>query len=234
MKGLVVAIAVIFLMVNTVGTNVFHEMKVEKNVITLEKDFDFMLEEKNGFYMINAKSCAYAIQPYKPVMPYYVKTYVFPFGTKIRVSIEEKEIEKLGEMKIMPSYMLSPPVNDYKFRLTDYNENIVYPEGWHKYELHSGLMNGSRSTILKIYFYPARYMNGSLYTARKFYAKVEYELPENTLNNNNFDLLIVTPSKFLKYAQELANFKESHGIKTKIATMDEVKSMNGRDDAEKL
>ncbi|MCD6473627.1 MAG: hypothetical protein J7K47_01785 [Thermoplasmata archaeon] len=234
MKGLVIGIVVIFLMVNAVGTGVFHEMEAKKNVITLEKNFDFRLEEKNGFYMIFAKDCAHTIQPYKPVMPYYVKTYVFPFGAKIRVSIEEKEIEKMGEMKIMPSYMLSPPLHNYKFKLTDYNENIVYPDSWYKYELHSGLINGSRSTILKIYFYPARYINGSVYTARKFYAKVEYELPENTLSNNNFDLLIVTPSKFLKYAQELANFKESHGIKTKIATMDEIKSMNGRDDAEKL
>ncbi len=235
MKEIVVSLAVIFLMVGAAGTGVIHKTTMpSENVITFEKKFNIEIE-KGTFYEINAPGCSYAVVPYKPVMPAYIKTYIFPFGTKVKIRIQQNGIEEIGKIKIKPSYVRMPPVEDYKIKLTDYSENISYPASWHHYELHSGIINGKRSTIVKIFLYPARYINGILYKAEKFNVKIEYELPKkDVLDNSNFDLLIITPSKFLSYAQELANFKESHGIKTKVATMDEIKSMNGRDDAEKV
>ena len=227
--------AMLFLMVNAIGAGVIYTgERNSENIISFEKKFDLTIE-KNAFYEINAKECSSVVAPYKPVMPAYIKTYIFPFGTKIRIRIQQDGVKEIGKIKVKPSYNVAPPVNNYKVKMTDYDENISYPASWHHYELHSGMVNGNRSTILKIFLYPARYINGILYEAKKFKVSIEYELPKkDVLSNSNFDLLIVTPSKFLSYAQQLAEFKESHGIKTKVATMDEIKSMSGRDNAEKL
>ena len=234
MKGIAIVIALLFLMVNAVGTYVYQGQKSSNNMITIQKNFDVSVEKNSGFYELKVKNCSYAVAPYKPVMPAYVKTYLFPFGTKIKVSIEKNGVEMLGKIKIMPSYMLSPPADNYKVKLTDYSNNISYPNVWYKYELHSGIIKGTRYSILKVILYPARYFNGILYKAKEFNIKIKYELPEKIESNSNIDLLIVTPSAFLSYAKKLAEFKEQHGIRTKVVTMDEVKSMNGRDDAEKL
>jgi hypothetical protein len=57
--------------------------------------------------------------------------------------------------------------------------------------------------------------------------------------NNEYELIIITPSSFTEELQVLADHKEIHGITTKIITLDEIYSgtyfpTTGRDDPEKI
>ena len=236
MKSLVIGMVLMFLALNAIGTiNTMHFNDFEKKVISFEKKFDITIKKDNGFYMINAKNCSNIIAPNKPVMPVYIKTYLFPPKTKISFKAKIKDIENLGKINVIPSYNVAiPSIRKEKIKLTLYEKNIVYPNNWYKYELHGGIINGKHYTILKIFLYPAIYINGIIIAVKDFEVKIEYKPPEKNIFNGVYDLLIITPSKFMDSAKELANHKESHGIKTIIESMDEIKSMNGRDDAEKV
>ena len=238
MKSIVIGIAIILLSLNAVGTlNMNAGVGAKENVIMFEKDFSLNESKKDGFYRITSPQCRDVATPYKPVIPEYVKTYLFPAGSRVRVNVEVKNVRSMGEINLMPSYNVVPPdMESVSASLTHYNNSIVYPETWYKYELHGGIVEGKHYTIMKLMLYPVRYVNGSVYESEKFNVKISYEVPsKEILNNDQYELLIVAPSKFDGEAQQLAQHKESHGIKTLVVSMENIKnSMNGRDDAEKL
>ncbi|MCD6512246.1 MAG: hypothetical protein J7K61_01405 [Thermoplasmata archaeon] len=51
---------------------------------------------------------------------------------------------------------------------------------------------------------------------------------------DTYDLLIVAPDEWLSSLEKFVQYKNEHGIRTKLAGLSEAMSMNGRDDAEKL
>jgi hypothetical protein len=69
---------------------------------------------------------------------------------------------------------------------------------------------------------------------------VDYESPENPLLQNDvYDLVIIAPAEFSDNLQQLVEHKESNGIQTKLATLDDIYGsmyfpVQGRDDAEKV
>ena len=61
-------------------------------------------------------------------------------------------------------------------------------------------------------------------------------LPENNIYVS-YDLIIITPKKFVKYLNPLVEHKNSHGVKTKLVTLEDIyiqEFWNGTDDAEKI
>ncbi|KAA0002698.1 MAG: hypothetical protein FE044_02585 [Thermoplasmata archaeon] len=49
-----------------------------------------------------------------------------------------------------------------------------------------------------------------------------------------YDFLIIAPDNWLDSLQPFVDFKETHGVKTKLVGLSECLKMNGRDDAEKV
>jgi len=70
--------------------------------------------------------------------------------------------------------------------------------------------------------------------------KINYEPPKKPLMQNDvYDLLIISPEKFADALQPLVSHKENHGVKTKLVTTDEIYggtyfATQGRDDAERI
>jgi len=241
MKSLAIGIVLLLLTMNGIATlngNNGNNASTEKNCINLEKTFSQpKIIQKNGFYLLNIDNCSSIIAPHKPVIPVYTKIYLFPAGTKIKVNVSIHEKNDIGKLNLMPSYTPIPPcMEDNKIEYPMYDRNMIYPERWYGYEIHSGLINGNHHTILKINLYPARYVKGDVIYAGNFNIKIEYKEPEKSIfNNNAYDLLIVTPQKFIDEANQLAQHKESNGIKTKVVNMQDIENIQkGRDNAEKL
>ena len=61
-------------------------------------------------------------------------------------------------------------------------------------------------------------------------------LPINKISNS-YDLIIITPEKFVRYLTPLVEHKNSHGIKTNLIKVEDIyiqESLDGRDNAEKI
>ena len=60
---------------------------------------------------------------------------------------------------------------------------------------------------------------------------------QRTNKDVSYDLIVITPEKFVKYLIPLVEHKNSHDIKTKLVTLEDIyiqEFWNGRDDAEKI
>ncbi|MCD6222822.1 MAG: hypothetical protein J7K12_03975, partial [Thermoplasmata archaeon] len=178
--------------------------------------------------------------PASPMLPYEIRTYIFPFGTKIN-DIDAKpmgiEIEKIKE-KIKPA---PEPVTTGKESVVKegavYSKDEFYPQKWYDYSIKAGIKDGKHVIFVNIYLYPYRYnpVRNEIMHANNFDIKVDYSKPKKPLfTASNYDLLIIAPDQWLSYLQPLVQHKESHGIRTKLVGLSECLAMNGRDDAEKV
>ena len=130
------------------------------------------------------------------------RTFIFPIGTKINVTVEDKRIEEenISWLSEKQEYFINEP----------------------SYHIGVGLKNGKHVLFLTIY-------------SNKSKVSIDYKSPLKTASINAYDLLIITPEKFSRAFERLAKFKEEHGIKTIVATLESIyKSTQGRDDAEKI
>ena len=194
-------------------------------------------EKMYGYVSINS-NMQYLHKAGYPMLPYKTKTYVFPVGTiikKINVRVNEIKEMKLKE-KIKPAP--KPVTMGEKEIIKEgsiYNKDEFYPSNWYDYHIGVGLKNGKHVLFLNIYLYPYRYnaVRNELKHA-KFDIIIDYKLPSKSLFLNKYDLLIVAPDKWLNDLKPLVEEKEKHGIKTKLVSLSQCLSMNGRDDAEKL
>ncbi len=158
-----------------------------------------------------------------PVLPYYVKTYEFPAGTKIKkinVDVEVKKIKKNNMAEMSPP--IFPIGNE-----TDEKTYKVYPGRWYDYDVGMGIVGKERKVIVTIHLYPIRYIgNKTLYA--NFNVNIDYELPTHPLfTNDEYDLLIIYPNKYKvrgweRILQKLVEYKEKEGIRTKLVSMDEI------------
>ena len=92
----------------------------------------------------------------------------------------------------------------------------------------TGIKNGGRFLFINIWS-----KEGGI-------VKIKYELPSHPfITKDEYDFLIITPSKWKEILQPLKEHKEKYGIKTIIVSLDEIYggkyfATQGRDDAEKV
>ena len=187
--------------------------------------FSFQISHGNSG---SIKGIEYLHIPGYPILPYEVKTYVFNENVEIKkVSVKIKNLEWMeGKIKIAPY-----PHSIGNGKIIKYKE---WPDRWYDYKVRMGLLNGKRVKILSVYLYPYRYKNGVILHA-DLNVSVKYEIEKIGKQLSNYTLLIITPSSLYQYASQLADFKNQHGIKTKVATLESIKVREkGRDLAEKI
>ena len=180
-----------------------------------------------------------------PMLPYKVKTYVFPAGSIVKsIVVKPEKIEKISlKEKIKPA---PEPVTEGRKSVVRegavYSKDEFYPEKWYDYSIKAGIKDGKHVIFVNIYLYPYRYnaVRNEIMHSRNFDIKVDYSMPSKPLfTASNYDLLIIAPDQWLSYLQPLVEHKENHGIKTKLVTTDEIYggtyfATQGRDDAEKI
>ncbi|KAA0004029.1 MAG: hypothetical protein FE048_00175 [Thermoplasmata archaeon] len=207
------------------------------------------IKENNNYIVIDAEGeTTFLYKEGYPMLPYKTKVLTFPFGTKIE-SIEVKTgkvMTKQLSKKIHPAPNPVPFNMEYaKVEIKEgsiYESNEAYPSDWITYNIGAGIQNGKHVVFLSIHAFPARYIPASnelLYT-NEMEIKVTYEPPEKPLLQNDvYDLVIIAPTEFSDGLQQLVSHKESHGMKTLLATLDDIYGSvyfpsHGRDGAEKI
>jgi len=222
----------------------------EERHITISLDFPEMeIEDKGDYARIDVQgSSNRVVKDGFPSLPYSVRVLKFPAGTKIE-GIEWKTkgegMIKLEKKVIPAAPTLRIDMEPKKFERREgsiYGTAEPYPADWISYHIGSGIDGEEHVIYLSLHVYPVRYspFSNILYTIEGIEIKIDYILPARPLfNADTYDLLIISPDKWMADLQPLKEHKESHGIKTIIVGLDEIYggkyfATNGRDDAEKI
>ncbi|OYT60806.1 hypothetical protein B6U81_04365 [Thermoplasmatales archaeon ex4484_30] len=207
------------------------------------------IKQNDKYVVINAgEGTTFLHKESYPILPYKTEIMTFPFGTKIKgieVKTGEVTIKQL-DVKIQPAPKPVPfNMKDAKVEVKEgsiYQSNEAYPANWVEYNTGAGIKDGKHVIFLSIHAFPYRYIpakNELMYTS-EMKIKVNYEPPEKPLTQNDvYDLVIIAPSEFSDGLQPLVQHKENHGVKTLLATLDDIYGstyfpVQGRDGAEKI
>jgi len=167
----------------------------------------------------------------KPLLPMQVETFELPFGTKI-LDVD-CEVEGLQSMFLSHNIIpCSEPIIDSKEPVLRADESIYkkeefYPKSWYKVSTGGGLNYvAQHKTFVNIQLFPVRY-NPTLDRvdyATRIIINIEYKKPKQSLlsADDDFDMVIIAPSKFSKAVQPLIDHKNSIGVKTFLKTTEEI------------
>lgn len=224
------------------------------NAMTTEIEklvFNTPFIKDNGEYVtVNIEGAnSVLLKPGNPILPVYKKTLTFNFGTTINEvtcnilsEINHDTLPKGITIASEPSYPGSVnKLNEIDMNQKNLNSGNIFPENWFDYQLGCGLKDGKHVLLLTIQFYPVRYSyDNTIYYISNAEIKITYkEQQESNAFLSTYDLLIIAPNSFSNDMQSFVAHKESHGVKTKFVSLDEIYHgnyfpTNGRDDAEKV
>jgi len=107
-----------------------------------------------------------------------------------------------------------------------YEINAFYPDEVFKYDIHVGSINGENGVIITGEINPVKYnpVTGMLEYFTQVNVNVQYKPGEQLgpLDDEQYDLLIVTANDYVAELQPLVDHKEEFGWKTKLISLDEI------------
>ena len=183
--------------------------------------------------------------PGEPELPIYIKTFILPKEAEnIKV---ECSIQEIGRMNISgqvvhcivyttnmekPDYL--PLENNEKI----YKSDLLYPGSWWSYEIGRGLNGIEHVTFVKIILNVVRYapVLNNLEYLRKVDITITYDYSDPIfIEPDIYDMVIISPEKFVDEFQPLVDHKDKYGIKTTIKTVEDILAeYNGFDAPEKI
>jgi len=191
----------------------------------------------------------YLMNPGQPMLPKVVKTVELPFGVQnVNVNVIPKNVQEYeinGEIRPAPVHFpLIAGKNNVVVKSGKdenvYASNELFPSTWYNYYVGCGLNAvGKRVTHVAIHPYPVRYAPalGSLYVAGGIDIEITYEGPGfNPFPTTcEYDLVVITPSKFASELKRLVDHKNKHGVITILETTEDIyNKYNGVDKPEQI
>ena len=213
---------------------------------------DLTIETKGEYVTLNFNEAnTYLNSPGKPMLPVYVKTYKFPIGTKIyNVECFFSGVKKetiLNKIKPAPKPIpltnLETSKNNFDTKQTVKDETVylcsdIYPGNWYEYNIGVGLDGEQRVLFLTVRLYPIRYSpsENTIYYVQDADVKITYEQNKIPLKSESeYDLIIITPTRFLPALKPLKDHKNKIGISTNIVTTESIYfNYKGRDKQEDI
>ena len=168
-------VTVMILIISGLNVVAINEDEIESiNILKKSDNISFSqatIESKGEYLSVGFKEANTVLnEPGKPLLPVYVKTFRFPYGTKILdvECIPSKIREEIIYGKIEPAPR-PLPLNTLKNSLVDdikenkensdiYSSSELYPDKWYEYSIGCGLEGNERVVFLNIRCYPVRYL----------------------------------------------------------------------------
>ena len=232
---------------NTIADNISCR---ESNIEHFILNFSEPKTKENGEFIniIFEETNSFMTYETEPMMPFYSKTYEFPFGTKIiDVEVKTSKIETISIDKYIEPVPSKQRIAD-KIIMVDeilnkeiYVSSEPYPSEWFRHTKGAGLnLDNKHVLFLSLHIFPARYipLKNSIEYARQINLSIIYEEPESEIkksNSDNYALVIISPTEFSNNLIPLVSHKNNYGIKTKLITLEEIyDNFSGRDNAETI
>jgi len=171
----------------------------------------------------------------KPELPMFTYLIDIPFGAKnIKIKFTPGEESKIDlDKKIQPSPQIV--INNFEkicesMPLTEdtdiYLSNQRYPANWYDSKVTCGIKsNKNRVTYISIYIYPIQYspQQDKIYCLNKATVDINYDITiKKQSYDEEYDLLIIAPSKFSSCVNKLVKHKNSQNIKTLFKTTESI------------
>lgn len=192
------------------------------------------------------EATSFMLEPGKPMLPVFTKVFVLPFGSKI----VDVDVSFSNENTMIVSNLVKPapepvPLNSInQISMGDYIDESIYessevfPSERYSFSTGGGLHSNEHVTFLSVKCYPVRYSPASnmLHYSKEIDIEVVYDEPPSHANSlDQYDLVIIAPSKFTRSLQQLVDHKEQYNIRTIVKTTQEIYSeFSGYDNAEKI
>ncbi|KYK21502.1 hypothetical protein AYK25_03395 [Thermoplasmatales archaeon SM1-50] len=192
------------------------------------------LSEKDGFIEIQVDGATTQwLEPNRPVLPIYVKTYEIPYGSSdIQVISHTKDIGTMTLTKeIIPARIAAlsklQEHTAYEKDPAVYENPAFYPATWCTYDLGAGRnKNDVQVTFVKIVCYPIRYapMYNQIEYAGGFDIVLKYQEPHTPpmTYEEDYDMVIIAPSAFESNLQKLIDFKNDKGLTTTFKSVESI------------
>lgn len=257
---IMIVILMLFSTINVIGV----DSDDDNNLNLCEENYQISfskasIETKGEYVSLNLyEATTNLISAGKPILPVYIKTFIFPCGTKIK-NVECIISDVASEVisgKIQPSPKPLPKIsidlpsqNNAEQTIVDdkliaeedegvYSSSELYPDNWYTYKTYSGLIDDQDSIILKVTVYPVRYspLENTIHSIDSIYIQVAYE--ETSIDGPSagpYDLLIITPNRFKLWILPLYFHKTRMGVSTKIQSVESIyEDFEGRDKPEQI
>ncbi|EMR74666.1 Peptidase C25, gingipain [Thermoplasmatales archaeon SCGC AB-540-F20] len=207
------------------------------------------ITDENEYITINmVETNSFLMKQNKPLLPSYIQTFIFEFGTKIKsVTCTPNDIHKQTISKyIMPTPKAVTGGNtqsNEKFHVSTVNYWLdPYPNTWFTYDVGSGINNNERCVIVKVQIFPIQYHPADRIVewASNVDIIVEYKEPaEPFIFNDDYTFIILGPSEFSDELASLVTYKISRGITTIFVSLTDIYNgvhfpATGRDNQEKI
>ena len=244
---------VVLLLIGSAAVGVNRKEKIGNTAYNqIEKDLSMHFSMPSVTYNGNYASIkidglhSIAYNSGEPILPVKTKVLTFPLGTKVHVELSAVSSKRMNiSMPIQPAYKPIALNAKYdKIRCEPdknvYESSLPYPAKWYSYNLGGGLQDGKHVTFLVIQLHPVRYYpsESQIEYATEMHFKIDAKPPAHEIVNDAldaYDLAIIAPKAFENDLQPLVDFKNSHGMKTILMTVEDITSKyNGRDGAEKV
>ncbi len=200
----------------------------ETNDIYFEKKISISFKEpkivhKNDFDFIHIDDCnSYLNIPDLPMLPVYSETYKFPVGTKIKnveVTYNEKNIYFLENAIILAPQPVTYINGNllYANNQNSLSKSKLYPSNNYDYNIGVGIEKGENLLFLSFRYHPVQYIQDEnvIFFYDNYEVTITFESPKNEINiPDEYDMIVISPTKFMSNLQRLIQHKNQNGIKT--------------------
>ncbi len=191
---------------------------------------------------------SFALTDGEVVLPSYVQTFEFPFGTHILdVSCDVSDVhEQLVNREIVKTP--TPVLAGFSSTSEDTEEvdHIdaldPYPGVWYDYTVGCGIVAGEQRILVDVEVYPVQYYPADprVRWAERIDIEVDYApVDETQVTEDEYLLVVIGPAEFSTQIEPLITHKNSRGVSSIAVTLEEIYdgtyfSEQGRDDAEMI
>ncbi|UCF49291.1 MAG: hypothetical protein JSU91_05960 [Thermoplasmatales archaeon] len=237
MKKILYIIVVSILVISGIQATALNETS-DSNTIEINENFKFTIPtfvRDEAYLTIKlGENSGVLRDPGKPEMPMVPHSFELPFGAKnVEITytpLDEYELDIVE--KIKPTAPAIIPVDGEQtfYDLTEdievYSSSQRYPDNWVEIKTTCGLnIKGELKTHVSLYQFPVQYSpaDNKIYFIREAEVKVTYEPPTKPLTfEEEYDLVIIAPSRFSMGLQKLVNHKNENNVRTILKTTNEI------------
>jgi len=207
-----------------------------------------VITDENNFVDIEvAGTNTYNFNSGEPKLPVYTETLFLPFGASnfnINCDVQQPETKVLTK-KIGPAPRADAlgiddipigPIMDEAI----YGSSESFPDDWYSYHVGVGLdENMNHKTMLTVRMNPVRYKPAldTIEYVKSIELTINYDDPGSNPfpATSDYELVIITPQKFVDDLQPLVEHKNSYGVSTIVKTTEDIYSeFSGVDKPEKI
>jgi len=210
------------------------------------------VKDNNDFVTLQINEATYYRNtPGEPILPVVMKTLELPFSTlvnNVRCTITSThEIQLIKKIPPATKPVPTPTQNKIAQPVENadiYTKNQFFPDNWYSYRLTGGLNKDNiLKTFLTIQINPVRYnpVVDRIQSLDTITIDITYGQPLHPFSplSDAYDLVIICYKKYAPLLQPLVAHKNSHGILTKLVTINDIKDgtyfpVEGRDIQEKI